>query len=134
MVREVYFPGKDALNKDIVVKKQAEDPEFDKFFLSLVAHKKELGHINTKTPLMQAVNTLSVVLQQKGGGKKIPQTIKNFFIDTVGRRQFDQALVNQLEGEEEWDRNYEFMMQRYGSKHNVDMSIRQFVKAAQKKQ
>ena len=132
-VREVFFPGRKCVNKENVNEKKASDPEFAKFFDQLLAHKKTMGKVTTKTYLMQAVTTLTMVLQQKGGGNKIPQSVKDFFIDAVGKGEFNQDLVNKLSGEEDWEMNYGFMMDRYVTKHKAEMSIRQFVKAAQKK-
>ena len=133
MVRGVFFPGKSCVNKKLVLAKQAKDKRFDMFFNKLVEHKQKLGNVSTKSTLMQAVTTLTMVLQQKGGGFKIPQSVKNYFIEAVGQGEFDQDLVNKLAGEEDWDTNYRFMLERYVTKHKAEMSIRQFVKAAQKK-
>ena len=82
-VREVFFPGRKCVNKENVNEKKASDPEFAKFFDQLLSHKKTMGKVTTKTYLMQAVTTLTMVLQQKGGGNKIPQSVKDFFIDAV---------------------------------------------------
>ena len=100
---------------------------------SLTSYLPTRRPFTTKTYLMQAVTTLTMVLQQKGGGNKIPQSVKDFFIDAVGKGEFNQDLVNKLSGEEDWEMNYGFMIDRYEIKHKAEISIRQFVKASQKK-
>ena len=95
--------------------------------------KVSLGRKNTKTPIMQAVNTVNMALRQKGGGKKIPREVKDYFIRVVGQEDFKQAFINRFSEDEEFQTNYKFMLDRYEqSKHVTDESIRQFVKAAQK--
>ena len=115
------------------MEKQNSDTIFKLFFEALVTHKVSLGRKNTKTPIMQAVNTVNMALRQKGGGKKIPREVKDYFIGVVGQEDFKQAFINRFSEDEEFQTNYKFMLDRFEqSKHVTDESIRQFVKAAQK--
>ena len=83
MVREEYFPTITQVNKKDVQALMKINAGFRSFMEALVKHKLTLGLVNTKTPIMQAVNTLSMCLKQRGGGFKIPQEIKDYFINVV---------------------------------------------------
>ena len=121
-LREDYFPGIHQVNKKFVVEKQKSDSNFNLFFEALVTHKVSLGRKNTKTPIMQAVNTVDMALKQKGGGKKIPREVKDYFIGVVGQEEFNQAFINRFSEDAEFHTDYQFMMDRYQQSKHVNQS------------
>ena len=133
-VRGTFFPETSQVNLRQVKEKIKLDSPFRGFFEALVKHKIKLGNINSKTPTMQAVNTLNQCLRHSGGGSKIPQQLKDFFIINVGKQVFNQALItNMSENVSNFDDMYKLMLARYPSKHDCDMSIRQLIKAHRKR-
>ena len=132
MVREEYFPTITQVNKKDVQALMQINSEFRSFMEALVKHKVNLGQVNTKTPLMQAVNTVSMCLKQRGGGFKIPQEVKDYFIHVLGARDFNQDIIEELGEDEQFKSMYSLMRKRYSTKHLCDLSIRQFVKASRK--
>ena len=88
----------------------------------------------SKRPNLQAINTLNGALMTKGGGVKIPQDTKNFFIRKIGDQKFTQKLIAKLlETDQTFKEEYFSMMKRYPNKHVCDLSIRQLVTAYKKK-
>ena len=132
MVREEYFPTITQVNKKDVQNLLQINAGFRSFMEALVKHKVTLGMVNTKTPIMQAVNTVSMCLKQRGGGYKIPQEIKDYFIHAVGQREFSQEIIEEFREDEHFKSMYSMMRKRYATKHLCDLSIRQFVKASKK--
>ena len=73
-VRGTFFPETSQVNLRQVKEKIKLDSPFRGFFEALVKHKIKLGNINSKTPTMQAVNTLNQCLRHSGGGPKSPNS------------------------------------------------------------
>ena len=133
-VRGTFFPETSQVNLRQVKDKLKLDFPFRGFFEALVKHKISLGNINSKTPTMQAVTTMNQCLRHSGGGSKIPQQLKDFFINSVGDQVFNQALIkNMSENVTNFDDMYNLMLARYPTKHLCDMSIRQLIKAHRKR-
>ena len=135
-VRGTFFPNTSQVNLRQVRDLTKVDSTFRGFIEALIKHKKDQANINTKTPAMQAVNCINQCLKHSGGGSKIPQPLKDYFITTVGSKVFNQKLIENLSEESEnnnFSDMYKLMLARYPSKHVCDMSIRQIIRAHRKK-
>ena len=112
-----------------------ENGLFKQFLDSLLNHKRRLNIVNIKSDRAQAINTVCMALKSKGGGMKIPQPQKDFFINIIGDRQFDKKLFKSLmDSSDDFRREYGEIRNRYeNDDHNCQNSIRQFINAHKKK-
>ena len=132
LIRENFFPGEQRVTLGMVKEARLVNPRFAEFFDDLVAKKASVGC--SRSPHLEAVNSMTQVLRTPGGGNKMRAGDKEFFIEIVGDQQWGLALKKELlANEPNFREKYSEFCKLYKNNHVADVRIREVIKEDRKK-
>ena len=108
------------------------NPNLEEFFEDLVEQKKTAG--GSRSPHLEAVNSMCQVLRTPGGGRKMRQEDKDFFIEVVGEKEWGLGLRKELVASvPHFKEKYHEFCSKYNPKHVADERIRAVIKENRRK-
>ena len=133
LIRDEFFPGEDKVTLKMVNIAKINNPQLAAFYRDLVKKKQEVGC--SRAPHLEAINSMCQVLRSEGGGRKMREEDKEYFISLVGEGEWNLALRKDLlANQADFKRRYEEFCNMYKSKHVADMRICGVMKEHRKKE
>ena len=109
------------------------DVRFKKFMKDLIKHKEKVGQSHFFTHKMAAIKTLQSVLKTCGGGSKIHQITKDYFINMVGVATFDKKFIIDHLADPVFAEHWTSLVKEKGGERQASKCVRQFLHWANKK-